>query len=76
VRLLQHCARQLRRGRTESRSRINALYVLSYATCFSAGIELIAGNVAAARTTLDSAMNRAIALSTLGSADPNYSVSC
>jgi LuxR family maltose regulon positive regulatory protein len=40
---------------------INALYVLSYAACFSAGIELIAGNVAAARTTLDGAMNRAIA---------------
>ena len=40
---------------------INALYVLSYAACFSAGVELITGNVAAARTTLDGAMNRAIA---------------
>jgi LuxR family maltose regulon positive regulatory protein len=40
---------------------INALYALSYAACFSAGIELIAGDVAAARTILDSAMNRAIA---------------
>jgi LuxR family maltose regulon positive regulatory protein len=40
---------------------INALYVLSYAACFSAGIELITGNVAAARTILDGAMNRAIA---------------
>ena len=40
---------------------IDALYVLSYAACFSAGIELITGNVAAARTTLDGAMNRAIA---------------
>jgi LuxR family maltose regulon positive regulatory protein len=40
---------------------INALYVLSYAACFSAGIELITGDVAAARTILDGAMNRAIA---------------
>jgi LuxR family transcriptional regulator, maltose regulon positive regulatory protein len=40
---------------------INALYVLSYAACFSAGIELITGNVVAARTALDGAMNRAIA---------------
>ena len=40
---------------------INALYVLSYAACFSAGIELITGNVAAARTILDGATNRAIA---------------
>jgi ATP/maltotriose-dependent transcriptional regulator MalT len=40
---------------------INALYVLSYSTCFAAGIELIAGNIAAARTTLDGALDRAIA---------------
>ena len=40
---------------------INALYVLSYSACFGAGIELIAGNIAAARTTLDGAMNRVIA---------------
>src|SRR6516164_4639524 len=39
---------------------IDALYVLSYAACFSAGIELTTGNVAAARNTLDGAMNRAI----------------
>jgi LuxR family transcriptional regulator, maltose regulon positive regulatory protein len=40
---------------------IHALYVLSYSACFSAAIELILGNIASARTTLDSAMNRAIA---------------
>jgi LuxR family transcriptional regulator, maltose regulon positive regulatory protein len=40
---------------------INALYVLNYSACFAAGIELIAGNIAAARTTLDGALNRAIA---------------
>jgi len=40
---------------------INALYVLSCSTCFAAGIELIAGNIAAARTTLDGALDRAIA---------------
>jgi LuxR family maltose regulon positive regulatory protein len=40
---------------------IDALYVLSYAACFSAGIEMITGDVAAARTALDGAMNRAIA---------------
>jgi len=40
---------------------INALYVLSYSACFTAGIELIAGNIAVARTTLDGSLNRAIA---------------
>jgi LuxR family maltose regulon positive regulatory protein len=40
---------------------IKALYVLSYAACFSAGIELISGDVVSARTILDGAMNRAIA---------------
>jgi LuxR family maltose regulon positive regulatory protein len=40
---------------------IQALYVLSYSTCFSAVIELIFGNTASARMTLDGAMNRAIA---------------
>ncbi|HEX4598075.1 MAG TPA: LuxR C-terminal-related transcriptional regulator [Burkholderiaceae bacterium] len=40
---------------------IQALYVLSYSTCFSAVIELILGNTASARITLDGAMNRTIA---------------
>jgi LuxR family maltose regulon positive regulatory protein len=40
---------------------INALYVLSYSACFAAGIELIVGNIAAARTILDGAQDRAIA---------------
>jgi LuxR family transcriptional regulator, maltose regulon positive regulatory protein len=40
---------------------INALYVLSYSACFAAGTELIAGNTAAARSTLDGALDRAIA---------------
>jgi LuxR family transcriptional regulator, maltose regulon positive regulatory protein len=40
---------------------INALYVLSYSACFAAGIELIVGNIAAARTALDGALGRAIA---------------
>src|SRR5262249_56310900 len=40
---------------------INALYVLSYSACFTAGIELIAGNIAVARATLDGGLNRAIA---------------
>jgi LuxR family maltose regulon positive regulatory protein len=40
---------------------IQALYVLSYSACFSAQIELIRGNTAQARRTLEAAMNRAIA---------------
>jgi LuxR family maltose regulon positive regulatory protein len=40
---------------------IHALYVLSYSACFAAAIELILGNIASARTMLDSAMERAIA---------------
>jgi LuxR family transcriptional regulator, maltose regulon positive regulatory protein len=39
---------------------IHALYVLSYSACFTAQIELILGNITAARITLDGAMNRAI----------------
>jgi LuxR family transcriptional regulator, maltose regulon positive regulatory protein len=40
---------------------IHALYVLSYSACFAAQIDLILGNIAAARVTLDGAMNRVIA---------------
>jgi LuxR family transcriptional regulator, maltose regulon positive regulatory protein len=40
---------------------INALYVLSYAACFSAAIELNHGQAAAARATLAGALDRAIA---------------
>ena len=40
---------------------INALYVLSYAACFSAAIELNQGQVASARATLVGALDRAIA---------------
>jgi len=40
---------------------IEALYVLSYAACFAAAIELNLGNISAARATLEGAMNRAIA---------------
>ena len=40
---------------------INALYVLSYAACFSAAIEFNHGLVASARATLASALDRAIA---------------
>ena len=40
---------------------INALYVLSYAACFAAAIELNHGQVASARATLVSALDRAIA---------------
>jgi len=40
---------------------IEALYVLSYAACFAAAIELNLGNMSAARATLEGAMNRAIA---------------
>jgi LuxR family maltose regulon positive regulatory protein len=40
---------------------INALYVLSYAACFSAIIELNLGDMVAARAMLEGAMSRAIA---------------
>jgi LuxR family maltose regulon positive regulatory protein len=40
---------------------IHALYVLSYSACFAAQIDLILGNIAAARVRLDGAMERAIA---------------
>jgi LuxR family transcriptional regulator, maltose regulon positive regulatory protein len=40
---------------------IGALYVLSYSACFVAAIEFNCGEFATARTTLEGAMNRAIA---------------
>ena len=40
---------------------IGALYVLNYSACFAAAIEFNFGGLATARTTLEGAMNRAIA---------------